>query len=225
MSLRAGVNGELLEVARIIADETGKYSGDDKNRAYVRFNEISRTNLFDYGVDERTAATELVVKSSYYTQSLAASDKFARLKGQFLGTDSTTGAGPDASAAIASLRAGIAAFDQLTPSEKATPYFNGFRERSVALLGMYERLQARVDAGAFTYGTSEELTRDPEAKTILGLFKQIDRISFGSDGQLVIPKEFAPYLQRGYELLGEGGFGTIQDTISLSPQARQAMGA
>jgi len=31
--------------------------------------------------------------------------------------------------------------------------------------------------------------------------------------------------QRGRELLSEGGFGPIQDTITLSPQACRAMGA
>jgi len=218
---RPGQPGELLHLARIIADETGKYSDEDKHKATIRI-EIDRTNVFDYSVEERKEATRLEQGSSYRKRVTEAEEKWSRFVNQYLQANPIE---KGWTGNTAFLRAQVAFFDQLSPFERSIPYFEGFRERAVASIGLQERLQARVDAGAFTYGTPKSAVSDPEAKLILDLFDKIGSIRRGPDGQLVIPKEFAPYMQRGYELLGEGGFGTIQDTISLSPQARQAIGA
>jgi len=219
---RPGQKGELVELGRIIGDETGKYSDDDKNKASIRFQEIAYTNLFDYSLEERQEYTALTEGSSYRKRVQAAEEKYGRFQEQYLMNGKR---GPGIADDIARLKAQVAFFDQLTPFEKSIPSFDGVRERAIALIGMKERMQARVDAGAFVYGTPKSETRDPEAKLILDLYDNIMSIRRRPDGTTIIPPEFAPYMQRGYELLGKGGFGTIQDTISLSPQARRAMGA
>ena len=214
---RPGQPGELLHLARIIGDETGKYSDQDKIKADFRLSEIRSTNLFDYSLEERREYGRLYDNSSYLKRVRVAEEKWGRIWEQYSG-----GGGSD----VAALKARIIAYDtQLTDFEKSLPDYAGLRERMVVLLGMQEQLQARADAGAFKYGTPPGQVDDPEAQLILQLFNKQGLVQRTSDGQLVMPKEFAPYLQRGYELLGEGGFGTIQDTISLSPQARRAMGA
>jgi len=214
---RPGQPGELVTIARIIADETGKYSDQDKIKADFRLREIRSTNFFDYSLEERVEYGRLYNNSAYLKRLQTAGEKWSRILEQFSGWG-----GSD----VAALKARIIAYDtQLTDFEKSLPDYAGLRERMVVLLGMQEQLQARADAGAFKYGTPPGQVEDAEARLILQLFNKQGLVQRTSDGQLVMPKEFAPYLQRGYELLGEGGFGTIQDTITLSPQARRALGA
>lgn len=195
----------LVDIFNTLTDETGRFSDAEKMAAYKRWGELGQKTDADrpYGFagysTEDLKLMEQVGKSSFIRKLNNLAEKQTKFGDELVRSGKSGSAG---------LQAQIEFFDSLSPLEKST-YPEDYRDTLVALKRTFQKLEERVAAGAFKWGTPIDQVQDAEAKAALLL---IDRLQDPSADNRKRAREEAFALK-------VGGFGSIQDAVSLSSEA------
>jgi len=182
--------------------------------------------MFDYSLEDRKAYSEAWRNSDYRQKTDDIKEKCSSA------FESWKASNPNASTSQV-LQASIDALNSLTPEERAlVPEFDGLLERTTANRDLFQKLEAREQAGAYKPGTPLENVTDPDAKMALELLEAVNEAyrSTYYMGTSENSSAVRSVLDRVKEFTGGAGSSGSssssrwQDTVTLSPEAQRIMG-
>ncbi|MDM7947762.1 MAG: hypothetical protein QUV20_15655 [Oceanibaculum nanhaiense] len=225
----ASAGRDLMTVSRIIGDETGRYSMEEKGAAYRDYREMIG-NLSHYSAEQRKEAADLRDNSSFM-QKLREMRSVIDAAIEPIGAAINSGKGMKNTDALTLM---INALDSIPPEDLALePDYDGLKERLLVERELYRTLEAREAAGAYKPGPIIEDVTDPAARQALEMLKQINDVYMTQRTLSQKTEDVKPVLASIRDRLGLDAEGNRtsgssssrwQDTVTLSPEAQRIMG-
>lgn len=229
----ASAGRDLMSVSRIIGDETGRYSIEEKGAAYREYRGMVG-NLSHYTTEQRKEASDLRNNSSFMGKIREMEEKvqvFARGMRDLIESSIASGKSIKNSESITKL---IDVLDSIPPEDLAlNPDYDGLKERLLVERELYRTLEAREAAGAYKPGPIIEDVTDPAARQALEMLKQINDVYMTQRTLSQKTEDVKPVIASIRDRLGldaegnrTGGSSSSrwQDTVTLSPEAQRIMG-
>ena len=223
----AYTGSDLVAVSRIIGDETGRYSMEEKGAAYRHYRELIGGS---YSIEQRKESASLVNDSSFMNKINEIEDKFQDLVRNNMAA-AESGKSIKNSESITRL---IAVIDSIAPEDLAlNPNFDGLKERLLVERELDRTLEAREAAGTYKPGTDIEDVTDPAARQALEMLKQINDVYKTQRTDMQKAEDIKPVLASIRDRLGldaegnrTGGSSSSrwQDSVTLSPEAQRILG-
>lgn len=226
----ASADSDLVAVSRIIGDETGRYSMEEKGAAYRQYRELIGGS---YSIEQRKESASLVYDSSFMNKIKEMEEKvqvFARGMRDLIESSIASGKSIKNSETITKL---TDVLDSIPPEDLAlNPDYDGLKERLLVERELYRTLEAREAAGAYKPGPIIEDVTDPAARQALEMLKQINDVYMTQRTLSQKTEDVKPVLASIRDRLGldaegnrTGGSSSSrwQDTVTLSPEAQRIL--